>query len=70
LIAYFISNISAKNIKIHSRAPKLQQAKGGTFFETRCIYHGVPALPNMQWRPGGSDAKEIVFRRSRLRVQL
>jgi len=36
LVAYFISNICAKNIKIHSCASKLQQAKGGTFFETRC----------------------------------
>jgi len=36
LIAYFIRNISAKNIKIHSRVSKLQQAKGGTFSETRC----------------------------------
>jgi len=31
LIAYFIGNISAKNIKIHSSVSKLQQAKGGTF---------------------------------------
>jgi len=37
LIAYFISNISAKNIKIHSCVSKLYQAKGWTFFETRCI---------------------------------
>jgi len=36
LIAYFISNISAKNVKVRSRVSNLQQAKGGTFFETRC----------------------------------
>jgi len=36
LIAYFIGSISAKNIKIRSRVSKLRQAKGGTFFETRC----------------------------------
>jgi len=36
LIAYFISNISGKNIKIHSRALKLLQAEGGTF-----LRHGV-----------------------------
>jgi len=34
--AYFISNISAKKMKIHSCASKLYQAKGGTFFETQC----------------------------------
>ena len=27
----------SKNIKIHACVSKLQQAKGGTFFETRCI---------------------------------
>jgi len=27
-----------KNIKIRSRVSKLKQAKGGTFFETRCIF--------------------------------
>jgi len=36
LIAYLIANISAKNIKIRSHVSKLQQAKGGTSFETRC----------------------------------
>jgi len=37
LIAYFIGNISAKKIsKSISCASKLQQAKGETFFETRC----------------------------------
>jgi len=35
LIAYFIGNIS---VKIHSRVSKLQQAKGGTFFQTRCSW--------------------------------
>jgi len=39
LIAYFITNISAKNIKIHSCVSKLYQAKGGTFFETQCSEH-------------------------------
>jgi len=38
LIAYCISNISAKkNIRISSHASKLYEAEGGTFFETRCI---------------------------------
>jgi len=36
LIAYFIRNISAKNIKIRSCVSKLWEAKGGTFFETHC----------------------------------
>jgi len=36
LIAHFIGSISVKNIKIRSRVSKLRQAKGGTFFETRC----------------------------------
>jgi len=39
LIAYFISNISAKkNIKIRSHVSKLWQGKGGTFLQRRCIY--------------------------------
>jgi len=33
LIAYFIGNISAKNIKIHSCVSKLKQAKGGRFWD-------------------------------------
>jgi len=33
LIAYFIGNIFAKNIKIRSYMSELYQAKGGTFFE-------------------------------------
>jgi len=33
-VAYIISNISAKNIKIRSHVSKLQQAEGGTFFDT------------------------------------
>jgi len=37
LIAYFIGNVFAKITKIRSCMPKLYQAKGGTFFETRCI---------------------------------
>jgi len=37
MIAYFIGNISAKNIKICSCVSNLYQAIGGTFFETRCI---------------------------------
>jgi len=32
LIAYFIRNISAKNIKMRKRMSKLKQTKGGTFF--------------------------------------
>jgi len=32
LIAYFIGNISAKKIKIHSHVSKLLQAKGGMCF--------------------------------------
>ena len=36
LIAYFIDNISAKKYPNPSCVSKLQQAKGGTFFETRC----------------------------------
>jgi len=37
LIAYFIGNISAKKIsKFVHMCQKLHQAKGETFFETRC----------------------------------
>jgi len=36
LIAYFIGNISAKEYQNPFTCQKLQQAKGGTFFETRC----------------------------------
>jgi len=38
LIAYFIGNISTKNIKICSCVSNLWQAIGGTFFETRCMF--------------------------------
>jgi len=38
LIAYFIDNIAAKNIKMRSRMSKLQQAKGGTFLTYSVVY--------------------------------
>jgi len=38
LIAYYIGNISVKNIKIRSHVSELQQAKGGTFFATQRNY--------------------------------
>jgi len=36
LISYFLSNTSAKIIIVGLRISRLQQVKGGTFFETRC----------------------------------
>jgi len=40
LITYFLSNTSAKIIVIKPFMSRLQHVKGGTFFETRCIYCG------------------------------
>jgi len=40
LIAYFVGNISAKNVKMCSRVSKLYQTKGGTFFDTDTVYIG------------------------------
>jgi len=49
LIGYFVGNISTKNIKIYSHVLELEQAKGGTFFETRCnqlnCYRQLQLLP-------------------------
>jgi len=44
LIAYFIADIYAKNIKMCSRMSRLQQTKSGTFFETQCTIINMPRV--------------------------
>ena len=54
-----IGNISTKNIRIHSSVSKSQQAKGGTFFKTRCSEHGHQSLQGYI----GGHQKSIVSRK-------
>ena len=70
LIAYFIGNISAKNIRMRSRMSKLQQIKGGTFLEIqsriqvqdcKCISYATECTTVLKSCPGVARRAGLVI---------
>jgi len=61
LIAYFIGNISAKKYQ-NACVSRLQQAKGGTFFETRCTsLSPCNFTPDLNNFTSCTDALHVLF---------